>query len=195
MTHLLGHAILLFSSATGAIPEPSVLLWGDLQINGQPVTANDDVRVYARVPETPDEVGSYQMGSNFNAGNKYVLQIRLESLADGTSQSLNRALVGQTAQIFADGADVPNGPVLLANMRICEKGQVRQADLPGIIPGTLGDFDIDCDVDFDDITTFVNVLVGADQTPSHIAAADMDVSGGPDGRDIPLFVKAILPGI
>ncbi|MBK8270620.1 MAG: hypothetical protein IPK83_20885 [Planctomycetes bacterium] len=194
MSNLIACAVVLYSAATGAIPEPSVLIWGNLQLNGQPVTANDDVRVFARVPEAPDDIGSYQMGSNLSAGDLFAIQIRLESLADGTAQSTNRALVGQTAQIFIDGGDVPNGPILVANFRICEKGQIRQASLPGIIPGTAGDFDQDCDVDFDDIAPFVNVLLGVDQSPSNIAAADMDLTGTADGHDIQLFVDAILAG-
>ncbi len=185
--------ILAASTATFAsIPEPSVLLYGTLSIGGEPVGAGDDVRLYAMVPEAPDEVGSYLMGSNVNAGNLYALQVRLESLADGTQQSNNRALVGQTVQVFAEGDDVPGGPVLLTNFKICERGQVVNIDLPGTVPGNLGDFDGDCDVDFDDLNPFVDVLLGNNMTPSAQVTADMNASGAANGADIELFVQALL---
>ncbi len=181
-----------FSFTIASIPEPSVLLYGTLSIGGEPVGAGDDVRLYAMVPEAPDEVGSYLMGSNVNAGNLYALQVRLESLADGTQQSNNRALVGQTVQVFAEGNDVPGGPLLLTNFKICERGQVVNVDLPGTVAGSLGDFDGDCDVDFDDLNPFVDVLLGNNTTPSAQVTADMNASGQANGADIELFVQALL---
>ncbi len=39
---------------------------------------------------------------------------------------------------------------------------------------------------------FVDVLLGTDTDPDHVATADMDRSGTPDGNDIPLFADAML---
>ena len=65
---------------------------------------------------------------------------------------------------------------------------------PFTIMGTSlpGDFDGDDDVDFDDMATFIEVLLGIDTNPSHVAIADVDGSGTPDGNDIQVFVGLML---
>ncbi len=95
-------------------------------------------------------------------------------------------------QVFADGDDVPSGPELLAELGICERGHVINIDLPGTVPGNLGDFDGDYDVDFDDVDPFVDVLLGNNTTPSAQVTADMNASGAANGADIALFVQALL---
>lgn len=44
----------------------------------------------------------------------------------------------------------------------------------------------------EDIPLFVDVLVGVDSNPNHIAASDLDGSGLADGNDIPPFTTALL---
>lgn len=55
-----------------------------------------------------------------------------------------------------------------------------------------GDLDRDGDRDIDDLSVMVNVLLGADTNPIHLAAADVDDSGTVDGLDIPPFVDLLV---
>jgi hypothetical protein len=54
------------------------------------------------------------------------------------------------------------------------------------------DLDGDGDVDPDDVDTFVNVLLGQDTDPHHVAASDINQSGAADGQDIQPFVNLLL---
>lgn len=63
------------------------------------------------------------------------------------------------------------------------------------VPGPdviLGDVNQDGAVTTDDIPFFVGVLLGTDQDPVRRARSDMDGSGEPDGKDIALFIAAVL---
>ncbi|MEE8169604.1 MAG: metallophosphoesterase [Phycisphaerae bacterium] len=55
-----------------------------------------------------------------------------------------------------------------------------------------GDIDDDLDVDGDDTTLFIAVLLGTDTDPNHVTASDLDNSGQPDGDDVGLFVSALI---
>lgn len=54
--------------------------------------------------------------------------------------------------------------------------------------------DGDSDVDANDMSVFVNVLVGMDGNPAHVAACDLDGNGRADGKDIQIFVRCFLGG-
>ncbi len=110
------------------IPIPDLTLYGEVSVGGEPIGAHDDVSIIARVNGNPDSlVGAYRMGDIPSAGDNYVLRIRLESLADGSSQSANAALIGQTVYIFAkisNYLEVPAGSVTVQ-----ESGVAQQLDL------------------------------------------------------------------
>jgi hypothetical protein len=53
-----------------------------------------------------------------------------------------------------------------------------------------GDMDKNGNVDFDDIPSFVDALLGID--PGDLGSADMDCNGSSDGLDIQLFVQALV---
>ncbi len=57
--------------------------------------------------------------------------------------------------------------------------------------GLPGDIDGDGDADATDVALFVDVLLGLDAAPSHVAAADINQSGAPDGDDVQPFVTAL----
>lgn len=57
---------------------------------------------------------------------------------------------------------------------------------------TPGDLDHDGDVDLDDLTALVDLLLGLDTDPARLAVADLDGSGAVDGLDIAPFVARIL---
>ncbi len=118
-------------AAAGGIPEPDVVLYGDVCVNGQRVLATSDVTILACVncPSgfVAPGIGSYKMGSSIPAGNQYVLRLRLESLADGSTQSANAALVGQTARIFLrQGAGTP---AFVRNYNITNRGVFERSDI------------------------------------------------------------------
>ena len=54
--------------------------------------------------------------------------------------------------------------------------------------------DGDGDLDLNDVTDFVNVLLGLDTDPVHLAAADLNGDHAADGLDIQMFVDAMLRG-
>jgi hypothetical protein len=123
------------------IPEPDAILYGTITIDGQVQTAEDDVTVIARVdvdrpplgnfPGEEDtagqEVGRYHMGDSATAGDLYVLRIRLESLVDGSVQSENAAVVGQTAQIFLRQGTAPEEHAL--DFLISDRGIAEEHNL------------------------------------------------------------------
>ncbi len=59
----------------------------------------------------------------------------------------------------------------------------------GALPG---DVNGDCKVDFDDVAPFIQVLLGLDAIPSHVAAADVDHSGQANGGDCAAFATTLL---
>ena len=67
------------------------------------------------------------MGDIPSAGDNYVLRIRLESLADGSSQNANTALIGQTVYIFAKTSDYLEVPA--GSVTVQESGAAQYLDL------------------------------------------------------------------
>ncbi|MCG8404984.1 MAG: hypothetical protein MI923_07290 [Phycisphaerales bacterium] len=55
-----------------------------------------------------------------------------------------------------------------------------------------GDFDLDGAADLDDVSDFVDVLLGLDTDPVHAVQADMNCDGLCNGDDIQPFVGAVL---
>lgn len=110
------------------IPIPDLTLYGEVTVGGEPIGARDNVSIIARVNGDPNSlVGAYRMGDNPSAGDNYVLRIRLESLADGSSQSANAALIGQMVYIFAKVSnylEVPAGSVT-----VLESGAAQNLNL------------------------------------------------------------------
>ena len=132
------------------IPIPDLTLYGEVSVGGEPIGSHDDVSIIARVNGDPDSlVGAYRMGDIPSAGDNYVLRIRLESLADGSSQSTNAALIGQMVYIFAKVSnylEVPAGSVTVQ-----ESGVAQYLDLHnGSIIYPSGDLNADGIVNFMD---------------------------------------------
>ena len=128
----------------GGIPEPDVILYGKVTINGtaipSPLPGGTDVTVLARVTGVTNPVGSYHMGDTANAAisgfAQYVLKIHLESLADGSTQSSDHAIVSQTANLFINRVPAPSNPPELsrspAGAFLCSWTSVRQP--PALVP-------------------------------------------------------------
>lgn len=126
-----GGLVLFVATAMAGIPEPDVVLFGDVCLNGQRVLSTSDVTILACVNcpnayEAPG-IASYKMGSSTPAGNQYVLRLRLESLADGSTQSPNAAMVGQTARIFLRQA--AGAPTFVQSYNITSRGVFERIDI------------------------------------------------------------------
>ncbi|MBX3393770.1 MAG: hypothetical protein KF841_00235 [Phycisphaerae bacterium] len=75
-----------------------------------------------------------------------------------------------------------------------------QAGGDGAVPGmqvratplALGDMDGSGICDLEDVTPFVLALIDQPLTPDHVARADMNCDGAADGRDVQLFVDALI---
>ena len=163
------------------IPQPDAVLYGQVVIDGQPVTAKDDVTVIARVAGVEKPVGVYKMGASSPAGDNYVLRIRLESLADGSPQRDNAALVGQTASIFLKQVDGPEE--FIRSFTIQRIGAITNLNLDNtVVPG-------DCasnkpDINLDDYIAFQACFTGnGAPAPSNCACADLDGDGDVDLLD------------
>ena len=118
---------LVASTSLAGIPEPSLVLHGTLTVDQTTLTSSDRATVIARVSGVAQPVGSYTMGDNPAAQNNYVLRVRLESLADGSSQSDNAAIIGQTVQLLVRQGVGPER--LAATYLITASGIVARLDL------------------------------------------------------------------
>ena len=181
-------AAALVSAAQAGIPEPDAVLFGTVTVDGRLVTADDDVMVIARVGGVPKPAGTYTMGERESAGDNYVLRIRCESLVDGSAQSDDAALIGQTAVIYVKvgrGAEKR-----AASFRISERGIAKEGDLAV----TIGD---DCNgngiPDTTDIATGFSRDRDGNAVPDEcqqvpdpvepVEPADSDDDGIPDDMD------------
>jgi hypothetical protein len=130
------------------IPEPDMTLFGQVTVGGQLKGAHDNVSIIARVSGDPNSfVGAYHMGDNPLAGDYYILRIRLESLADGSSQSDNAALIGQTVDIFVKLTEYLE--VHAASVVVGARGMTQYLDLDIDSPVYL-----DADLNMDGIVNF-----------------------------------------
>ena len=69
---------------------------------------------------------------------------------------------------------------------------IEVGQVPVLLAALKGDFDEDFDIDFVDLDTFVNVLLGTDTAAAHLLEADINNDGAADGQDIDPFVTSML---
>ncbi|MCA9255785.1 MAG: hypothetical protein KDA33_09115, partial [Phycisphaerales bacterium] len=75
----------------------------------------------------------------------------------------------------------------------CDDGDPCTIDTCGLV--TLkGDFNDDCVTSVDDVTLFAGVLLGINLSAPAITRGDMNGDGSTDGRDIGVFIDAIISG-
>jgi hypothetical protein len=84
--------------AFGGIPLPDAVVHSELIIDGAVVQATDQVSVIARF--VGKDVARYEMGGSAQAGNNFVLRIRVESLIDGADPSDHAIRLGDTVDIY-----------------------------------------------------------------------------------------------
>ncbi len=120
------------TGAFAGIPEPDAILYGQIYIGKGTVSAGEDVTVRAKVQRESEThvVGEYRMrdlidpahGENPQAGDNFVLRIRLETAVTGSPVSDNAVEIGQTAQIYVQQAAGPEQHV--ADLTLSERGMV-----------------------------------------------------------------------
>jgi hypothetical protein len=131
MKAIMAVSCMVLISATvlqAGIPEPDMTLIGQVSVGGKLKGARDRTSILARVHNQPDSlVGAYRLGDNPAAGDYCILRIRLESLADGSGQSSNAALIGQTVDLFIKTSDYLE--LYVASVVIPASGVVQYLDL------------------------------------------------------------------
>ncbi len=143
----------------GGIPLPEAVVIGRVVIDQNIITSDDKVTVVAKCDG--NIVGRYQMGGSAQAGDRFVLRIPVESLADGSEPNPNAIRLGDMVEITAiqnavcnngendgelcsDDDDCPNGTcgevseTMVANRVIDQVGAIENLDPPG---GCLRDCD------------------------------------------------------
>jgi len=174
-------------TALAGIPQPDVILFGEIFINRILQRPADNISVVARVDGVADPVGRYRLGDSSNAGDNYVLRIRLESLADGSSQSRNAALVGQTVHIYVQKGT--GTTQLFADYAIPVQGHVQYLDL-GV--RVRGDWNGDTRLALDDYGHLDDCMEGpaAAVLGQCVAVFDFDGNSRVDLADYASFQKA-----
>lgn len=187
---LLLTVVVLATALQAGIPEPDMTLFGEVIVAGRPMGARNNVSIIARVSGDPDSlVGACRIGDSPVAGDYYVLRIRLESLADGSAQSSNAALVGQTVNIFVRISDhleffagsvtitesgiaqylnLYNGSMVFPDADVNTDGVVNFKDLARIAQcwdrrdcGTINDWCNAADIDHSTAVDFIDILTVA----------------------------------
>lgn len=113
-------------SVHAGIPQPDYVLHGTVSYNNQPLIAQDDATIIARLAGSNAHVGQYRMGQSTAAGDNYVLRVHLESNVDNSSPSTNAARIGDQVNIYVrlgnicDGGTNDGGPC--ASLNDCPDG-------------------------------------------------------------------------
>ncbi|MFN0135710.1 MAG: hypothetical protein ACKVS9_06280 [Phycisphaerae bacterium] len=189
---ILAIALVSTLSARAGLPLPDGVVLGELRINGQLIPATrTDVSVIARRlanGNPTDIVGQYAMGSRGTLGDKFAVNIRMESLANGQAAAANAIRVGDTVRLFvregtgseqATGVNLTItqvGPVITQNLNVgavpCptdvnSDGRTDLVDLAflltnfglsGNVSREQGDIDDDDDVDLIDLANLLVVF-------------------------------------
>ena len=178
----------MLTAALAGIPVPPVVLHGSVSLAGQHVLSTDDVTILARVAGVSQPIGSYHMGDNQEAGNNYVLRLRLESLFDGQPQSGDAGMVGQRANLFVRVADGPERSA--GQFDITESRAIVSMNLT--VTTAFGHCaDEDGDIDLNDHASFLACMTGAGgQVGLGCGCADYSGDGGADLADWAQFQLA-----
>lgn len=173
-------AVALVTAASAGIPQPDTIFYGSVTINGQVITATDDVTIVARVTGVPNPVGLYKMGQGALAEDNYVLRVRLEASVPDSPAGDNAAQVGQTAQILVRLGTGPEN--FVQEVALSSIGLLQRLDLnASILPANCV---ADTNVDLADHRSFRDCIGGpGEDAPPICACADVDGDGHVDLKD------------
>ncbi len=187
-THLLPLSLAFLASTTLAqspVPEPDVVLYGGILLNGNPIPPSppNTIVVIAvlqgGMPQEPlDRLATYTVGNNPNAivdadndgqvdDAGYVLRIPMEF--GGGPLSGNAVILGDTVEIYVE--DPPDTFQVMGSMLVTGRGMVTEADLPITKGSCPGDIDADGAVGIND---FLALLGAWGPNPGHPADLDGD---------------------
>ena len=184
--------VFLGLSASGStvwcgIPEPDVVLYGQVFLNRLLQGAGSDLTVLARADGVANPIAQYRMGESQNVGDRFVLRLRIESLADGSLQSGSAALLGQTAHVLLKFGSGPEQPA--ADFALTERGRIQYVDLGA---RQRGDWSGDANVTLLDWAAFVECLRGPVPTSGQcVAAFDFNGNSTVDLADVGAFLGAL----
>lgn len=163
------------------VPQPDVILWGQVLINSQPVTRLDSVTIIARVDGVPDPVGMYRMGQSSTAEDNYVLRVRLQAPVAGSAVDDNAAQVGQTVHLrlrIGDGPEEAIQDYVIPGIGILQNLTLSVAVLVGNCN------DVDLAIDLADHALFRACFAGPNLPVSpSCSCADTDGDEDVDLRD------------
>jgi hypothetical protein len=175
--------------ATAGIPEPDVILYGSVCIDGiRQQGSHTDVTVTATVDigGIQHVVGQYRMGDSERAGDLYVLRIRRQSGVDGSEQSTDAARAGGQVHVALQKGNA--SPMEAAQFTIDEPGTARRLNL---FVGDVG-LDGDGDADLLDFSKLQRCFTGSSSGLSEgCASADVDNNGTVDLIDFQIFASRI----
>lgn len=175
--------------ASAGIPEPDVVLFGSMCVDGVPRSrSNTDVVLTANVEFGGQShvVGRYQMGDSSAAGDIYVLRIKRESGVDGSAQSLDAARSEQQVNLRVQ---VGSEPIIDAGTFILDDaGTARRLDLD---VGDARGIDGDRDADLMDFAMLQRCFTGSGSSTvaMECTSADRDGDGDIDLDDSRVLVN------
>lgn len=124
---------------TGTIPEPDLILYGQVCLPTGAATDSADVTVIARttIDGQPRDVGRYKMGDEPSASDChgqadcYVLRIRVETVPVGESPSGTAVVLSPSAPSTVSLYVKPGAAaeVLVATLPVADRGVIRRMDL------------------------------------------------------------------
>lgn len=104
---------------------------------------------------------------------------------DFDTTGLIPGLYTNTIEIAVSDEDIPGESSTVLTLSL-------EVTIEEVIIPVIGDVDCDGDVDMDDVVALCGVLLDIDGDPCHVAQADIDGSGSPDGLDIQPFLATLL---
>ena len=184
-------------AASGAtIPEPDVILYGQVCLAGGPATDADDVSVIARtvVGSEVRDVGSYRMGGQPSASDCngetdcFVLRVRLETVPQGESPSgtavvLNPSTPSAVELYVKEGS---SSEVPVGQFTASDRGLIRRFNLSAA--PISADINNDTHRDMADYDLLRNALTGpATETTQPCDPTDINRDGHVDLLDYALL--------
>jgi len=188
-------ACLIVAGITSAstLPEPDLILYGQVCLADGPASDQDNVSVIARtmVDGQPKVVGQYSMGAEASASDCkggadcYVLRVRVETVPSGATPS-GTAVVLTPQTPNAVDVYVKQGSaqeVLAASAVVDDRGVIRRIDLPGT--ALSADIDGNGQTSLPDLVLLRAALTGpATESAQPCDRTDINRDGYVDLRDV-----------
>ncbi len=189
--HGLVLVLLLLAAAAGTRPapaklsEPSHLFYGAVTVNGAPISSGS---VSVRLESTGEELATYQVGSDDQIGDRYVLRVPIDAV---DPRDAGTARPGDAVEFFIDG--VPSGSGVVG-----ERGVVQLLDLdplngglPTISIADLGLYEGNSGTTIFQFTVTLSAAAGDDVTFQWGTAAGT-ATGGIDFVEVPPTTVATI---